>query len=256
MFPTINLGPLVLPTGPLIYILGAWLALAAVERAARRLGQHPETMYALAMTGLLAWIIAARLIFVATYWSAYTNNWLGIFWPLNTGFNAWGGLPVGVAAAFFYGRWRRLHLGAALDSLAPGLLIALMAVSLADFLAGPGFGTLTNLPWGINQFGLRRHPVQLYEIIVALLALAAWYGSVRSGEQWKAFRGRHFALATAIYGGGRLFVDVFRANPWLTPNGFHVVQVICLAAVLISLLFLAHYREEEKDDQQISHDQP
>jgi prolipoprotein diacylglyceryltransferase len=244
MFPTINIGPLVLPTAPLIYVLGAWLGLAAVERAARRLGQPSETMYALATTGLLAWLIAARLIFVATYWSAYRDNLLGILWPLNTGFNAWGGLLVGVAAAFFYGRWQRLHPGATLDALAPVLLVALLAVSLADFLAGPGFGTLTNQPWGINQFGVRRHPVQVYEIIMALLALVAWRLSVQSSDRQKAFRGRHFLVATAVYCAGRLFVDAFRANPWVTSGGFHVIQVVCLAAVWLSLLFLAHYHEE------------
>jgi prolipoprotein diacylglyceryltransferase len=201
-------------------------------------------MYALAATGLLAWLIAARLIFVATYWPAYEDNLLGILWPLNTGFNGWGGLLVGVAAAFFYGRWRRLHPGAALDALAPGLLIALLAVSLADFLAGPGYGTLTNQPWGINQFGVRRHPVQVYEMIVALLALAAWVGAVQVSERWKAFRGRHFLVATAVYCAGRLFVDAFRADPWVTAGGFHVLQVICLTGVIVSLLFLAYYREE------------
>lgn len=245
MLPAINIGPLVLPTGPLIYVLGAWLGLAAVERAARRLSQPAETLYALATTGLLAWLIAARLIFVLTYWSAYEDDLLGILWPLNTGFNTWGGLLVGAAAAFFYGRWRRLHLGATLDALAPGLLIALLAVSLANFLAGPGFGTLTNQPWGLNQFGVRRHPVQVYEIIVALLALVAWVGSVQLSDRWKAFRGRHFAVATAVYCAGRLFTDAFRADPWLTPTGFHVLQVVCLAAVVVTLLFLAHYREED-----------
>jgi prolipoprotein diacylglyceryltransferase len=244
MFPAINIGPFVLPTGPLIYVVGAWLGLSAVERAARRLGQPVETMYVLAVTGLLAWLIAARLIFVATYWPAYEDNLLGILWPLNTGFNAWGGLLVGVAAAFFYGRWRRLHPGAALDALAPGLLIALLAVSLADFLAGPGYGTLTNQPWGINQFGVRRHPVQVYELIVALLALAAWVGSLQASDRWTAFRGRHFLVATAVYCAGRLFVDAFRADPWVTSNGFHVLQGVCLAAVIVSLLFLAYYREE------------
>jgi prolipoprotein diacylglyceryltransferase len=197
------------------------------------------------MIGLAVWLVAARLLFVAAYWSAYQDNWLGVIWPLNTGFNPWGGLLVGAAVAFFYGRWQRLHPGAVLDALAPGLLIALLAASLADFLAGSGYGTLTNQPWGINQFGVRRHPVQLYEIIVALLALAAWYGSVQArGKRQATFRGRHFLVATAVYGAGRLFVDAFRADPWLVANGFHGLQLICLAAVLLSLIFLTRYQEE------------
>jgi hypothetical protein len=53
-------------------------------------------------------------------------------------------------------------------------------------------------------------------------------------------------VATAVYCAGRLFVDAFRADPWVTSGGFHVVQVVCLAAVLVSLSFLAYYSEGEE----------
>ncbi len=162
MLPFLNLGPLALPTAPLVYLLGVWLSLFAVDRAARRLGLDAERHYALATTAAVAGFLGARLTFVLLHWSSYDDNLLGIVWPLTTGYNAFGGALIGAAAAFFYGRWRRLPLWPALDVLAPGLLVFLIAVSLADFLGGAGYGSLTSMPWGVTTFGVRRHAVQLY----------------------------------------------------------------------------------------------
>ncbi|MCI0396274.1 MAG: prolipoprotein diacylglyceryl transferase [Chloroflexi bacterium] len=235
MFPTLSLGPLVLPTAGLVYILGAWVALSLVERSARRLAIDSEAAYTLCAVVLAAGFVGARLVFVALHWPAYQDNLPGIVWPLTSGFNVWGGLLFGLTAGFFYGRARRLAWAATLDAVAPGLLLALMAVSLADFLAGPGYGKPASVPWAISLFGIRRHAVQLYEIGVGLAALLLWWWL--AGR--RSFAGQLFLVATAVYSGGRLFVDAYRANAWLTSTGFHMLQIICLAVLLASVFLLA-----------------
>ncbi len=236
MLPYINLGPIGLPTAPLIYILGAWLALYAVDRAARRLGQAPEPVYALATLAVLAGFIGARLAFVLLHWSSYDDNLLGIIWPLTSGYNAAGGMFIGAAAAFFYGRWRRLPLWPALDALAPGLLVFLMAVSLADFLGGAGYGSLTAMPWGIDVFGVRRHAVQLYEVAAGAAALGVWWAVTSPRRVGRA--GRPFLLAVAVYAAGRLFVDAYRENA-IVFDGYHTIQLVSLAALVVALIMLA-----------------
>ena len=235
MFPTINVGPFIFPTAGLVTIFGVWLCLGLVERAARWLRLNTEATYALAATAVFAGLIGARLTFVVLYWPAFQENLLSILWPLTSGYNVWGGLVVGLVVAIFYGRAKQLPPAATLDALAPGLVAGLIVVSLADFLAGPGFGTLTNLPWGIDLFGLYRHPVQIYEIIVGVLALLLWWWL--AGR--RAFAGQLFLATAAIYSGGRLFVDAFRANAWLTGSGWHLLQIISVVAMLTSLLLLA-----------------
>jgi len=237
MLPYLNLGPIGLPTAPLIYIAGVWLALYAVDRAARRLGQAAEPVYALASLALLTGFIGARLLFVLLHWSSYDDNLLGIIWPLTSGYNAAGGVLLGVAAAVFYGRWRRLPLWPTLDALAPGLLIFLMAVSLADFLGGAGYGSLTAMPWGINMFGVRRHAVQLYEVAAGAAALGMWWASTSPGRVGGA--GRPFLLAVAVYAAGRLFVDAFKETTPVMGGGFHVVQVVALVSMLLAFILLA-----------------
>jgi phosphatidylglycerol:prolipoprotein diacylglycerol transferase len=243
MLPFLNLGPLALPTAPLVYLLGVWLALFAVDRAARRLGLDAERHYALATTAALAGFVGARLTFILLHWSSYDDNLLGIVWPLTTGYNALGGALIGAAAAFFYGRWRRLALWSALDALAPGLLVFLIAVSLADLLGGAGYGSLTAMPWGITVFGVRRHAVQLYEALAGVAALGAWWAATSdlTGLERPVrsyVPGRPFLWAAAVYAGGRLLVDAYRENAALV-SGFHVTQVLALAALLLTLGLLA-----------------
>lgn len=248
MFPSLNLGPLVIPTAGLVTILGMWLALSVVERAAGRLGQDSPAVYGVAAAALFAGLVGARLLFVWLHWQAYRQNLIGIVWPLTSGFNGWGGLVVGLAAGVLSGRARRLRPAATLDALAPGLVVGLMVVSLADFVGGPGYGTVTAMPWGISQFGLRRHPVQLYELVVGGLALLAWWRRAKR----PGFEGRLFLLTVAVYGGGRLFVEAFRDNAWLTAGGYRVVQVVCLVMVLGSLWLLG--RGAAREEVEVGHE--
>lgn len=243
MLPYLNIGPIGLPTAPLVYLFGIWLALYAVDRAARRLGRDPEGHYALASVALLGGFIGARLVFVLLHWSSYDDNLLGIVWPLTSGYNAVGGVLIGLAAGFFYGRWRGLALRPALDVLMPGAIVFLMAVSLAEFLGGAGYGSLTSLPWGIDQFGVRRHAVQLYEVLVGVAALVAWWAVsdlTGLGRPVRSYRaGRPFLMAAAVYAAGRLFVDAFKETTPLVGGGFHLVQVAALIVVLLALVLLA-----------------
>lgn len=232
MFPTLNIGGLVFPTAGLIIILGTWLALTLVERTAVRVRQNPQLMYGVAATAVFVGFIGARLTFVLQYWPAFSQNLLNIIWPLNTGYNVWGGLLLGLVGAFFYARAKRLPPWPTLDALLPGVVFGLMVVSLADFAGGPGYGTLTAVPWGISQFGVRRHPVQLYELLVGGLALLAWWRATRPGIYEV---GRPFLLGTAVYSAGRLFVDAFRDDPLTLGDGYRVLQIVTLVILLIVL---------------------
>ncbi len=234
MYPVLSLGPLVIPTAGLVYIIGAWVTLSIVERAARALDLDAESTYGVGAVAVAAGFIGARLVFVALHWTAYRENLSGIVWPLTSGYSLWGGLFFALVAAFFYGRAKQLPLAPTLDALAPGLLAGFLVISLADFLGGPGYGTITVLPIGINIFGIRRHPVQVYEILVGVVALLTWGWSLRR----RTFDGQLFLLTLAVYSGGRLFVDAFRANAWLTAGGFHIMQIISLAVLMVCVFLL------------------
>jgi phosphatidylglycerol:prolipoprotein diacylglycerol transferase len=161
-----------------------------------------------------------------------------------------GGLFFGAAGAFFYGRYKQLPLWPTLDALTPGLIAAFLTVSLADFLAGPGYGTLTSVPWGIYVFGIRRHPVQIYEMILGAAALGVWQQVVKRRPP----AGQAFLVTMALYSAGRLFLDAYRDNAWLTADGYHVVQIISLMVMLGCLILLM--RQETAVSQEIRSQNP
>ncbi|MCB9007953.1 MAG: prolipoprotein diacylglyceryl transferase [Ardenticatenaceae bacterium] len=250
MFPYVNIGPLAFPSTGLVILLGAWLGLSLVERTAKRLGQNQTLIYGVAATAVFLGFIGARLTYVVQRWPAFRHNLLDIIWPLNTGYVVWGGVVLGLIAAFFYARSKRLALWPTLDALAPGIVFALMMASLADFVGGPGFGSLTAVPWGISQYGVKRHPVQLYEILVGGLALLAWW---RSSQRAGHIAGRPFLMATAVYSAARLFVDAFRETAWVTGEGFHILQISSLVILLAALFQIG--RMTAPDTTQ-THDEP
>jgi phosphatidylglycerol---prolipoprotein diacylglyceryl transferase len=240
MLPSISLGRLVIPTGPFLVILGIWLALWLVEKGAALRRQDGPTVYALAVASLAVGAAVARLSFVALYWPAYRAAPLSIIWPMTSGFLPWAGLLAGGAAAFFYGRYRRLPLRETVDALTAGLLSLFLIASLVDFAAGPGYGEQTALPWAITSFGVSRHPVQLYEIVFVLAALAVWFRLVER----PAFAGQPFLSAVIIYSGGRLFVEAFRANSLLVGDGYRAAQLLALAVLLVALFLWGQWRME------------
>ena len=101
MYPTLNLGPFVFPTAGIVYLLGVWLSLTLIERAAKQLHLNVEATYGLVVTGLIAGFLGARLLFVAEYWAAFQENLLGIIWPLTSGYNLGGGLFLARRGRFF-----------------------------------------------------------------------------------------------------------------------------------------------------------
>jgi len=234
MFPTIDIGPLVLPTAGLIYIIGAWVVLSATERAAKRLGLNAEATYTLVAITMAAAFIGARLVFVLLHWPAYQEGLLSIIWPLTSGFSWWAGVIAAVLAGILTVRAKAMPPAATLDAVAPGIVLMLMAVSLADFAAGPGFGQATTLPWAVDMFGIRRHPVQFYELAVGAIALVAWWRMARK----RRYDGQLFLLTVAVYTGGRLFVDAFRANSPLTDSGYHIIQIVSLLILLVCIYWM------------------
>ena len=67
MLPTINLGPVALPTPALIIIVSLWLFIYVSERHAHRIGIHPSHLANLVLLVLVSGIIGARLAYVARY---------------------------------------------------------------------------------------------------------------------------------------------------------------------------------------------
>lgn len=96
MISTVPIGPLAVPTAPLVFAVAAWLGLAVGRRSGRGAGIDPEPLL---LRMLLLGLVAARLAFVWEWRTAY----LGAPWSvLDLRDGGWE--PVaGLAAALLYG---------------------------------------------------------------------------------------------------------------------------------------------------------
>jgi phosphatidylglycerol:prolipoprotein diacylglycerol transferase len=128
------------------------------------------------------------------------------------------------------------------DLYAPALAVAIAVGRVGCLLTGVAddtSGTPTALPWGMDLGdGIRRHPTQLYEIVVlSLMVVPLWrlakrtmriaagpaaVGVLREGDAFKAFM--------VAYLGLRLVVDFMKPYPAVF-LGLGVLQWACLLTI-------------------------
>lgn len=222
MFPTLQLGPLAIQTPGLILLLALWLGLALAEKRSARHGVHPETLYNLTFAFLIAAALGGRLVYALRFPSAFAASPLNLL-SLNIGlFDPWGAAFVGLLGALWYGRRKRLTLWPTLDALTPALAVLALGLGLSHLASGDAFGAPTTLPWGLELWGEVRHPSQVYETLAATGILLYVVFRKPAGE------GRLFLEFLAASAGARLFLEAFRGDSFLLPNGWRVAQVAAL----------------------------
>ena len=74
MLPIIQIGPIALPTYPLLLLAGLWAGLALAAYRARQLGLDGDHVYNAGLYGLIAGIIGARVWFVLSHWENYAPD--------------------------------------------------------------------------------------------------------------------------------------------------------------------------------------
>jgi phosphatidylglycerol---prolipoprotein diacylglyceryl transferase len=245
MLPVLQIGPFAIHTYPLTLVLAGWAALAIGARVARSVGIDGDHIYNAGLYGLLGGVLVARLAHVVAFWPAYRSQPLEIIGLNTTAFLVWPGVIAGLAVAGWYIYRRRLPLVPLLDAFAPGLLIGLAIADAGALLTGRNPGAPADLPWSVTLWGVRRHPVQVYEAL-GLLAVALFVLSViRAGSR------NGFPALIALLGWGLVgwLVEAFR-SPEVTstlPGGLRIGQVLGLAAALVALAGLRHLATRDQD---------
>lgn len=242
MAPVIRLFGVSLQTYPLALLAavaaGLWLAARAAEKA--KVGQNQ--VYDLGFYAFLAALLGARLTYAILHWSAYRQTPLAVFSLTPTALYWPGGALVGLVAGGIYWWRHSLPVGHTLDALAPGVALGLAIERLGAFLGGVALGAPTQLPWGVPILDVTRHPVQLLEMaLLSAITALLWYSLSQRTDP-----GTCFVQFVALYAGQRLFVEAFRAQTPLLPNGLRVVQLVALPLMLGAIGFLYYRRFESQ----------
>lgn len=236
MFPALQVGPLAVQVPGLVMLAGLWLGLILAERYAAGFGVAANQLYNLAFVALASGVIGARVVFVLRYPLAFTASPISLL-SLNLDlFDPSGGLALALIASLIYGQRHSMKLLPTLDALTPLLAILAVTASIAHLASGSAFGAPTHIPWGIDLWGERRHPTQVYEILASsLLLIVFWPGRE---TYHKRDPGNYFLAFTGSSASLYLFLQAFRGDSPVLINGLRIPQIIawlvlafCLVAI-------------------------
>lgn len=213
-----------------------WIA----GREARRRGFPAGVVGDLATPAVLGGLLGGRLVYVVGWERELLwRDPLGVLAVWRGGLALHGGLVVGVAAALWFCRRRRLDAWALADAVAPGLILGQAIGRLGCFLSGDSYGSPSDLPWAVTftdphalaPLGVPLHPVQLYELTLDLVLFAVlWAMRGRAGGP-----GQLLLVYVAGYGIIRLVTEVFRGDRMDVAFGLSLLQGASLAFIAVAL---------------------
>jgi phosphatidylglycerol:prolipoprotein diacylglycerol transferase len=243
----IDIDPVVLALGPLavrwfglLALVGLGVAIWLSFRELRRQRLSRKLRLDALAWGLPAGLLTAWLVHVVGFWDYYLTN-AGELWQLNVdALSLWGGLVGGclVGAARLRGdpvRRRRI-----LDAIAPYAALGIAIGRFGEFLDGQGQGVVSAVPWATiytnplaatPDFGVARHPTQLYDALFALALFALLKllpVAVPAGTRMAAF--------LVLYGLARVVLGQLRLDPSFL-FGLQIEQLLALGCVAVGLVY-------------------
>ncbi len=234
MFPILQIGPLALRLPGLFILMGVWLGTSLIDREAPRHRVSGAALSNIVVYGLIAGVVGARLVYVLRYLAIYAQDPLSLFSLNPSTLASSEGLFIGLIVVLAVGQRRHLPLWAALDALTLSLAALAAFFGMAHLSSGDAFGAPTSVPWAIELWGAQRHPTQVYEIVLAGLAmLIVW-----QLRRMPAFPGFLFLAWLAMAAGSQLFLEAFRGDSVIVLGGLRVRQLaslVVLATALVSL---------------------
>ena len=247
MMPVLSIAGLTLPVGPLAFLLAIWVGSEVGERAMRRLAPVKQAkdwqraFTVAASGGLVAGRVGARLAYVAQFYPLYMQS-PRLLLSLRPGTLApLPGLVLGLGVFLLLLHRVPMPTWTILDTVALMAVSVLLVMALGQLASGERYGMPTALPWGIELWGERRHPVQAYEAVTLAMILFALWRMIPS-----ALPGEVFWFGVLYVGVAELLLETFRGASNTIANGIRVPQIAALVAVLLALYMISFYAAQRQ----------
>jgi prolipoprotein diacylglyceryl transferase len=246
---TIDVGPFSIHFYGLTLLVAIGAAVLVTGIRWTRRGGDWDLIFRLAVWGVAAGIVGARLYHVITSWDELPNEWWGPFAIWRGGLGVWGGIGLGVLVGAIVAKRSGADVPRLLDCVAPGLLIAQGIGRFGNWWNQELFGKPTDLPWGLEISPENRpidyvdaetfHPTFLYEALwcfgaALLLLLIERLVRIRPGGL--------FALYVLIYSIGRLWIETLRVDPSHELGGIRLNVYVAAVAILLSAAFFVWWQ--------------
>ncbi len=217
-----------------------------------RYGMDKHLVTRVALRGVIAGLIGAKLLMILMTWDTWSHDWQQIF---SNDFLLWGGvyyggflsaLAVSAGLTVLY----RLPGWTVADALAPGIALGHSIGRLGCFAAGCCWGTPTTSWMGVEfnalaheqtgvPIGVHLHPTQLYEsgltfvIFLFLMKLRAR----------RKYPGQIMLVYIYLYATARFVVEFYRGDEpeWIGPlTATHLTAIVL--AIASSIIMVYRYR--------------
>ena len=231
----------------IVIVTGMMIAIWIAQREAKRTGQNPEQYLDLAMIGIAAGILGARIYYVIFAWDYYKDDLLSIFNIRQGGLAIYGGIIGACIAVVIYSRKKKQNFSLLMDTASMSIVFGQIMGRWGNFFNREAFGDYTNnlfamqLPvsavraneitqkmWdhvvtvnGVEY--IQVHPTFLYESLwnVGVLLFLFWF------RKRKKFNGEVFLMYLMGYGLGRIWIEGLRTDQLLLPVvGLPVSQLL------------------------------
>ena len=231
----------------IVIVTGMMIAIWIAQREAKRTGQNPEQYLDLAMIGIAAGILGARIYYVIFAWDYYKDDLLSIFNIRQGGLAIYGGIIGACIAVVIYSRKKKQNFSLLMDTASMSIVFGQIMGRWGNFFNREAFGDYTNnlfamqLPvsavraneitqkmWDhvVTVIGveyIQVHPTFLYESLwnVGVLLFLFWF------RKRKKFNGEVFLMYLIGYGLGRIWIEGLRTDQLLLPVvGLPVSQLL------------------------------
>lgn len=231
----------------IVIVTGMMIAIWIAQREAKRTGQNSEQYLDLAMIGIAAGILGARIYYVIFAWDYYKDDLLSIFNIRQGGLAIYGGIIGACIAVVIYSRKKKQNFSLLMDTASMSIVFGQIMGRWGNFFNREAFGDYTNnlfamqLPvsavraneitqkmWdhvvtvnGVEY--IQVHPTFLYESLwnVGVLLFLFWF------RKRKKFNGEVFLMYLIGYGLGRIWIEGLRTDQLLLPVvGLPVSQLL------------------------------
>ena len=231
----------------IVIVTGMMIAIWIAQREAKRTGQNPEQYLDLAMIGIAAGILGARIYYVIFAWDYYKDDLLSIFNIRQGGLAIYGGIIGACIAVVIYSRKKKQNFSLLMDTASMSIVFGQIMGRWGNFFNREAFGDYTNNVFAIqlpvsavraNEITqkmwdhvvtvngveyIQVHPTFLYESLwnVGVLLFLFWF------RKRKKFNGEVFLMYLIGYGLGRIWIEGLRTDQLLLPVvGLPVSQLL------------------------------
>lgn len=258
----------------IVIVTGMMIAIWIAQREAKRTGQNPEQYLDLAMIGIAAGILGARIYYVIFAWDYYKDDLLSIFNIRQGGLAIYGGIIGACIAVVIYSRKKKQNFSLLMDTASMSIVFGQIMGRWGNFFNREAFGDYTNnlfamqLPvsavraneitqkmWdhvvtvnGVEY--IQVHPTFLYESLwnVGVLLFLFWF------RKRKKFNGEVFLMYLIGYGLGRIWIEGLRTDQLLLPVvGLPVSQLLSGCLVVGCTILVVWKRKKMSSGGETAH---